>query len=150
MKINSNNPHFDIKKQQPTDRQQQTGTDFKDVLKETASRHSADKTGDKAPMPTMAAGSLHLQFRPEVAPQAVAERVDRFLDVLDQYRAGLADPNMTLKNLFPLLQQIETEKQQLDAIGKNLPEGNRLKPILDEALVTGTLEVVKFNRGDYV
>ena len=150
MKINFNNPLFDIKKQQPTDRQQQAGTDFKEVLKETTSQQSAEKISDKASMPASAAGSLHLQFRPDIAPQAVVEHVDRFLDVLDQYRSGLADPNMTLKNLFPLLQQVETEKEQLDAISKNLPEGNRLKPILDEALVTGTLEVVKFNRGDYV
>ena len=150
MKINFNNPHFDIKKQQPTDRQQQAGSDFKDVLKETALQKSAEKTSDKSPIHAMAAGNLHMQFRPDIAPQAVLEHVDRFLDVLDQYRSGLADPDMTLKNLYPLLQQIETEKEQLDAIGKNLPEGNRLKPILEEALVTGTLEVVKFNRGDYV
>lgn len=150
MKINFNNPHFDIEKSQQADQKQQTGPEFKDVLKAAAAQPSGAKPSGEAMISAVAPGSMPLNLRHDLDMRAAVERVEQFLDVLDRYRTGLADPNMTLKNLYPLLQKIDAEKDQLNTLVEKLPAGNPLRPIVDEALVTGTLEVLRFNRGDYV
>jgi len=45
---------------------------------------------------------------------------------------------------------METEQEALAPVLNSLPPGDGLKDILNDALVTSSLEVIKFNRGDYV
>jgi len=150
MKVNLNHPNFNIDRTRQADHQKPAGSEFKDLLHKSISQQSVEKTADKATLHPMSVGGTHLSIRNDPAIQATLDRMDGFLDVLDRYRSGLANSQMTLKDLDPLLQQIDAEKEQLSVMNKQLPEGNPLKPILEEALITATLEVVKFNRGDYV
>jgi len=45
---------------------------------------------------------------------------------------------------------METEKETLAPVLNSLPPEDGLKDILNQALITSSLEVIKFNRGDYV
>jgi len=45
---------------------------------------------------------------------------------------------------------MESEKETLTPVLNSLPPGDGLKDILNDALVNSEVEVIKFNRGDYV
>jgi len=45
---------------------------------------------------------------------------------------------------------IAKEKDQLSRVLDSMPNEDRLKDILNQTLITASLEVIKFNRGDYI
>jgi len=45
---------------------------------------------------------------------------------------------------------MEKKTAELIPTLESLPDGDKLKDILNQALVTSTVEIIKFNRGDYV
>jgi hypothetical protein len=93
-----------------------------------------------------------VHFTP-LSPEArkiTVERLDNLLDLLDQYRNQLADPKVTLRQIEPLLNTISKEKEQLSAVLNGMPDEDGLKDIVHRTLITTSLEVMKFNRGDYI
>ena len=78
------------------------------------------------------------------------ERTEKFLDILEEYRNKLLDPRATLRDIHPLIKRMETEKENLTPVLHSLPTGDGLKEILNDALITSSLEVIKFKRGDYL
>ncbi|MGD9052517.1 MAG: hypothetical protein PVG17_11750, partial [Desulfobacterales bacterium] len=62
----------------------------------------------------------------------------------------LADPQVTLRQIEPLLNTIAKEKEQLSAVLNTMPDEDGLKDIVHRTLITTSLEVIKFNRGDYI
>ena len=81
--------------------------------------------------------------------QVALDRVENFIGLLDQYHQKLADPRINLKNIDPIIREINQEKENLTPVLDSLPDGEELKNIINQALVTATLEISKFYRGDY-
>jgi hypothetical protein len=82
--------------------------------------------------------------------QFALERIENLIGLLDQYRHKLEDPAITLKNIGPIIQEIDQETENLTPALDSLPEDEELKKILNQTLVTASLEVTKFYRGDYI
>ncbi len=80
----------------------------------------------------------------------MVDRIDRFVDLLDDYRQKLGDPRASLKTIQPLLDDIAAAKDRLVTELDGLGDGNALKEVLNSSLVTATTEIMRFNRGDYV
>jgi hypothetical protein len=80
----------------------------------------------------------------------LAQRIEGFLDLMDAYRDRLADPGCTLREVKPLLDDMVAAKSRLGDALHAMTDDEPLKPILNSALVTASLEVLRFNRGDYV
>ena len=80
----------------------------------------------------------------------LVERVDNLLNLLDNYRDKLADPQVTLRSIEPVINMIAKEKEQLSSVLESLPNEDELKDIVKRTLITASLEVIKFNRGDYI
>ena len=78
------------------------------------------------------------------------KRVENLLDLLDDYRQKLADPQVTLKEMDALVGRISGEKDNLTATLSSMEEGEQLQDILNQTLVTASLEMMKFRRGDYL
>jgi hypothetical protein len=70
--------------------------------------------------------------------------------LLDDYRKQLADPAITLRSIEPLMNSIIKEKDQLSSLLDSIPNDDGLKDIVNRTLITASLEVIKFNRGDYI
>jgi uncharacterized protein (DUF2342 family) len=72
------------------------------------------------------------------------------LDLLEEYQQLLADPQISLKEMMPLVSALERQLHNLRCSGgqPSLPED--LSRIASEVAVTAQVEVSKFNRGDYV
>ena len=77
-------------------------------------------------------------------------RVENLLDLLDDYRQKLVNPQVSLKQMEALVDRISMEKENLRPTLKSMHEGEQLQGILNQTLVAASLEVIKFKRGDYL
>jgi hypothetical protein len=120
---------------------------FGDILKEKltpAPAAAATGSGLGLVAPTQ------LQIFAETPANRLTGRVERYLDLLDDYRRQLADPRVSLKGLDAMVREMESGKNALAPALGSLPEGDGIKDILNRTLVTASLEIIKFRRGDYL
>jgi hypothetical protein len=119
---------------------------FGEILKDSLSQAAVS---DCAAAP---AGTICVRFRPaEPAPAAAAvARLEGFLDLMSEYRSKLADPRVSLKGLEPVVHSLEQGRDKLSPLLGELPEGDGLRDILNQALVTTEIEIIRFRRGDYL
>lgn len=82
--------------------------------------------------------------------QPVIKNTENLLTLLDEYRQKLADPRFSLKDINPLVDRLSSENKNLAEIMGSLPEGDGLKDIARKTLITSSLEVIRFNKGDYI
>ena len=151
MKISGNNEIIKSSypdKSQPSE--QALNTDFKNILKESvekSARHAAQIQPTSLLDPLSA-----VRFDPE-SPQdkdSAIKRVENFINLLDDYRKQLADPAITLRSIEPVMKRIIKEKDQLSSLLDSMPNEDGLKDIVNRTLITASLEVIKYNRGDYI
>ena len=137
-------PDKTIRPDKPADNE--FGTMLKDAINNEPSKTSAEKV--KPQMISIP----NIQLNPLFAVQdnPTAERTENFLDILEEYQNKLLDPQATLRDIHPLIQRMESEKETLTPVLNSLQPGDGLKDILNDALVNSEVEVIKFNRGDYV
>lgn len=126
------------------------GADFGAVLKNEVDKFSNDISGNQK-MPSISSISpiqLNMLFHSQNG--SIIDRVENLLSILDEYQQKLKDPHFTLKEIDPLVKQMEKEKENLAPVLNSLEKNDGLKDILNRALVTSSLETIKFNRGDYI
>jgi hypothetical protein len=136
---------------------------------EKSAQKKADETDDfkkilKASVEQTADQPLKVRHSPSINPlsgvrlqplsletkHATVERVDNLLNLLDSYRKQLADPTMTLRKIEPVIHTIIKEKEQLASVLDSVSGDDGLKDIVNRTLITASLEVIKYNRGDYI
>ena len=124
--------------------------DFKNILEESV-ENSTENPSKIQPSTLMDPVSA-IRLNP-LAPQdknITVERIDNLLNLLDNYRQQLSDPQVTLRTLEPVVNTIAKEKDHLSGLLDSLPNEYGLKHILNQTLITASLEVIKFNKGDYI
>ncbi|MBT7152824.1 MAG: hypothetical protein HN945_10270 [Deltaproteobacteria bacterium] len=134
-----------IRPDKPADKE--FGAMLKDAINKEPSKISSEKV---KPQMVNNIPNIQLNLLFAVQDNPIAERTENFLNILEQYRNKLLDPQSSLRDIHPLIQRMETEQEALAPVLNSLPPGDGLKDILNDALVTSSLEVIKFNRGDYV
>ena len=82
--------------------------------------------------------------------EEVVSRVSKFLDVMEEYSVKLSRKGISLKELSPLISRMEAETENMRLISEFLPPGDGIKEILDEVIIRSSVEVIKFNCGDYL
>ena len=87
---------------------------------------------------------------PVIDREEVISRVSKFLDVMEEYSVKLSRKGVSLKDLSPLVSRMEAETEEMMLLSESLPPGDGIKEILDEVLIRSSVEVIKFNRGDYL
>ena len=88
--------------------------------------------------------------QPVSGQPGIFRRVEQLLDLLEDYRRHLLRPDTGLKTLDELVKKLDGQRRSLTPVVGELPEGDGLKTILNESLVTASVEIFKFNRGDYL
>ena len=122
---------------------------FGDILKEQlAAAPGAATSGSGIGLGLVA--PTQLQSVAQAPANRLDGRVERYLDLLDDYRRKLADPRVSLKGLDAMVAEMEAGKDALAPALGSLPEGDGIKDILNRTLVTASLEIIKFRRGDYL
>jgi hypothetical protein len=81
----------------------------------------------------------------------VIKHGDKILNLLDDYTRELADPAKTLKDIGPLVKNIEKEVSLIEAESADAVHNDKaLKKIIKDLAVTANVAVYKFHRGDYI
>jgi len=81
----------------------------------------------------------------------VIKHGDKILNLLDDYTRDLADPAKTLKDIGPLVKNIEKEVSLIEAESADAVHNDEaLKKIIKDLAVTANVAVYKFHRGDYI
>jgi len=109
----------------------------KDVAAPSASTHAINPT----PLAANAIEALPVKTDLQV--------MERFVDSLDAYQQGLADPARSLRDLEPALGQLEMTQRHLSDMSEKTPADSPLKAIMNEGLVTATMEISRFRSGIY-
>jgi hypothetical protein len=78
------------------------------------------------------------------------QATEKTLDLLERYQEALSDPQVSLKKVYPLVQSLRQEVQEINRWTDHLPPSDPLRKIMGEIGVLSSVEVEKFNRGDYV
>ncbi len=133
-------------RKEPSSRQMDFEALLKAEMNNAAKVHQA--TGSSIFVNT--ASAVQINASAADAPLSAVDRIENLLDLLDDYRTKLADPNVTLKDIHPLVSILDREKEQLSPLLESLPADGNLKNILNHTLVTVSLEIMKYNRGDYI
>jgi hypothetical protein len=78
------------------------------------------------------------------------ERVGKLLDALEDYQRALGDLEVSIKDVHPLISRLEKEKEDLLSIMELLHEGDEMWTLINEVLITTTVETRKYLRGDFI
>jgi len=164
MKIEDDKNIRQVIKPEPQNKIDKTGDDFKKILSGIQSK--ADGAQEKNPLSPDEVQKINLRlqnastiaeleassFKESIGEfeSGEVEKVEQFFNLLESYAKALSDPKKNLRDIAPLIKSIESEKEKLAGLGESLPDGNILKDIVNQTAILTTVEVLKFNRGDYL
>lgn len=78
------------------------------------------------------------------------QQLESALDQMDEYASALGDSGRSLRDIEPLADNLKKTAGELAELSRQLPEGDPLKGLSNDAAVLATVEAMKFKRGDYV
>ena len=120
-----------------------------DALLNTALEASDDSEGTSqvSGLQELAAPRFDLQTPSDI----VTGKTDQLLERMDDYAAQLGDPDISLKSIAPVLEQMNTEARDLIEETRYLAgQDDALKDIATRTAVAAQTEYVRFQRGDYL
>lgn len=113
------------------------------------SSYETDVRSDETPAVTSVPG-LQMNTFQSKGEIPVVERAERLLDLLGEYQQKLASSAFTLRDIAPLIDELKADNERMVSSVNSLAEGDELKNILNQIIVAASVEIIKFNRGDYV
>ena len=78
------------------------------------------------------------------------QAAEKTLNLLEHYQRAIENPRVTLREIHPLVQSLAEETRGLNQWVEKLSPSDPLKEIMTEVGILSSIEVGKFNRGDYV
>ncbi len=72
------------------------------------------------------------------------------LELLERYSRAVSDPQVTLKGLSPMVDELESMKARLDGAASFISDDDPLKGIMSEVSSALYGEVLRFRRGDLI
>ena len=124
--------------------------EFGRILKETVGNTQGQDAKPRQATFANPLASIRLTNQDLPVPASAIDRIENMIDLLDRYRHMLADSRLNLKQLDPIIGEIARENDNLTLLADSLPDDDNLKNIIDHTMVTASLEVSKFYRGDYL
>ena len=127
------------------------GPSFSDVLDKTHPAAGAGAAGQIAgatgPLPPAYIGPVESA---PAAQESVARVSEEFFSLIDSFQTQLGNPGASLKEVEPLMRDLELLRDKLLGEVESLPKGDPGRGILEEMAGLVTSESAKFNRGDYI
>ena len=125
-----------------------TGSEFSTILEESLGNGSNTKAIEEQGSRIEGISKPQFDLLSKVESPTI-DQVENYLNILSEYQEKLGNPDVSLKELSPLLDQMNEEKGKLSSALDSLPNEDGLKEIANETLIISSLETIKFNRGDY-
>jgi len=144
-------------------REEVSGLDFQKLLQEAHSKsNQAGSTGYSSPtvegseiqahppFPTGSGSFIPAGGELFSSQSQGARAVENTLNLLEKYQKAIGDHGITLKEIEPLIQSLSREVIKLAQVSGQLSPSDPLQKILTEIQVLSSVEVERFNRGDYI
>ncbi len=155
MTINQVNPSMQPTGKTPAETQDKIGGN--DLFRQTLDKAlEPDKESGTAMLPSSADTTPLREISvPGYCPigmpsSQIQERTDKLLNMLDSYSSLLENPDISLKEIEPMLNDIKISAETLLKKTETTPEDSKLNGIAREAAMTASKEYLKFQRGDYL
>jgi hypothetical protein len=150
MKINTQETTGIALPRKPHQQPVSNGTGFDELLEKDMAPQSAQTAAASSLPPLQSISPLNFAMPASMPNSEQVKHIDQLLNIMESYQATMANPRGSLKDAYPLVQMMEKKTAALVPVLESLPAGDKLKDILNQALITSTVETIKFNRGDYV
>ncbi len=150
MKINTQDPSGIAQAQKTHQQNKSSAGRFDELLEKAMIPQTGSTVSANALPPLQSLSNLGLAIPSGVDRIQTVKSIDYFLNIMGAYERKMNDPQASLKDAYPFVQQMEKKTTELIPTLEALPDGDKLKDILNRALVVSTVEIIKFNRGDYV
>jgi hypothetical protein len=137
--------------------------DFQKILQEANARtlgiHEGDSQKEAAGLSApsvqdpLAINAPYLEAIWHASPSLKREGIqtlEKTMQVLDQYQNSLANSQVSLKEIFPLIQSLQEGVKGLNEMAGKFSLNDPLRNLLAETGVLAAVEVEKYNRGDYL
>lgn len=126
------------------------GSGFQHLLETTLKANAAANSPVHPNAPALVPGTPGLEAV-EKQPSAAGgfERMDRFLAALSAYQKGLEQPSRRLRDLATAFERLESEHRHLAHWAETARLDEDFQSIVNEGLVTATLEIHRFRSGQY-
>ncbi len=132
------------------------GLDFEELLKQAnPSQKGISQTTSPLPSHIEVEPVSNAAFVPkleeihQVQLQGI-EAAEGTLSLLEQYQKAMANPDVSLKKVDPLVQSLSKEVNGLNLFSEKLSPSDPLQKILTEVGIVSAVEIEKFRRGDYI
>ena len=79
----------------------------------------------------------------------IVEEVEQLMETLDAYQQKLASESITLKEIWPLVEKMDSQSESLQLSSKKMEEQEALTNIVDQCILLTSTEIAKFNSGYY-
>lgn len=117
------------------------GSAFERVLNGIQKTESAKKAHSLHPAPGVSPSPQTFQA------MSVSERA---VDLLDAYARALVDPKLSLKDIAPMMDEMESVRSAVAQAGSLLSDNDPLKGIMSEVESALNAELMRFRRGDLI
>lgn len=149
MKIHDASQLSALNHRKPENSSGQNASGFQQIFDNMVDQVTMGNPASSAVIHSPSPSSLTVKAIEPLHPTSGVQAMERFIDSLDNYQKGLEDPQYNLRDLEPALERLEREHRHLSQWADKTPGDNPLKHILNEGLVTATLEISRFRSGVY-
>ena len=150
MRINIQDPSGIIQPQTKPQQSKSSVGGFDECLEKAMIPQNGQAASANALPPLQSLSSLSIAIPSGVDRMQTVKNIDSLLNIMEAYERKMAQPQASLKDAYPFVQQMEKKTAELIPALESLPEEDTLKDILNRTLVASTVEIIKFNRGDYI
>lgn len=116
---------------------------FCDLLSQAMAGQDADQATTASPEVAPAVGANQ-------SPSPLWQEVNGLLDTLDRYGRALGDPNKSLKEIEPLVRDLEGRVQRMQMEPAVASPDDPLAELAQQAMGQAKVAAIKFRRGDYL
>jgi hypothetical protein len=122
---------------------------FEKVFNESLQRQEDAERGAPTVLQTLSLPASGVEASVPFNATAGMQAMDDLIDALEGYQQQLADPDCCLRDIAPSLERLENAHRHLARLATGAPADSTLGNIMNEGLVTATMEIQRFHSGVY-
>ena len=122
---------------------------FEQVFNETLQKHDGINHKPSPILQPTATMPCSLNAIDSVDAVSGVQAMEDFIDALEGYQQQLADPSNCLRDIAPSLECLEQAQRHLAEFASETPVDSPLGSIMNEGIVTATMEIQRFHSGLY-
>ena len=122
---------------------------FEKVFNESLQRHEDANRVAPTVLPTLTVPACGMEASVPFNATAGMQAMDDLIDALEGYQQQLADPVCCLRDIAPSLERLEDAHRHLARLATDAPTDSALGNIMNEGIVTATMEIQRFHSGVY-